>query len=70
MNEYINLKEHIDWLKSLEADGKITNSKIERVSDTNIEFSFTPTKPIEFVQFDWKARNNNKNNGVLNDDRQ
>jgi hypothetical protein len=58
MSEYINLKEHINWLKSLETDGKITNLKIERLPDGNIEILFKPVKAIEFKQLDFKLKNN------------
>ncbi len=62
MSEYINLKEHVEWLKSLEADGKITILKIERLPDGNIEILFKPVKAVEFIQFDIKITPNTVNN--------
>jgi len=62
MSEYINLKEHVEWIKSLEAEGKISNLKIEILQDGNIEILFKPIKTIEFIQLDWKNKNYNKNN--------
>jgi len=56
MSEYINLKEHVEWIKSLEAEGKISNLKIEILQDGNIEILFKPIKTIEFIQLDWKNK--------------
>lgn len=55
-DEYINLTEHVNWLRSLEEEGKISELKIERI-DNQIEISFKPMKPVEFISSNLKLNN-------------